>query len=182
MQRPRVRRASARSGFTLMEVSLAIAIVVIALLAMSASTLKSHSLRRQNRERAVAQNAVRMMAESIQSLSERLQREDPEGWAQDLVAALQDGGRIGAEFAVPELNRLAGADAVGRVRVIVDETTRDADLGAEIGMPRDLNGDGDAADADVTADARMLPVVVSAQWRGVSGTSFVRHPFYLVRY
>jgi hypothetical protein len=38
------------------------------------------------------------------------------------------------------------------------------------GMPRDLNLDGDALDADVTGDFGMLPVAVRLRWRAPSGT------------
>jgi hypothetical protein len=37
-------------------------------------------------------------------------------------------------------------------------------------MPRDLNLDGDALDADVTGDFGMLPVAVRLRWRAPSGT------------
>lgn len=171
-----------RAGFSLMEISLAIAVVVIALLAMSASTLRTHSLRRQNRERAVAQNAVRMLAESVQAISDRLMREDPDGWATGMVEALAPGGELGDEFPVVELTRLAGEPAVGTIQTVTDETVSDAELGIEMGMPRDLNGDGDADDGDVSADARMLAVIVTTRWRGVSGENTVQHPFYIVRY
>lgn len=175
-------RASRRAGFTLMEVSLAIAILVVALLAMSASTLRTHSLRRQSRERAVAQNAVRTIEESIQAISNRLLHEDPEEWGAKLVEALQPGGELGDTFPVPELTRLAGAPAVGSIQVVTDETQTDAGLGMEVGMPRDLNGDGDAIDDDVVDTARLLPVILTTRWTGVSGESVVRHPFYVIRY
>lgn len=171
-----------RAGFTLMEVSLAVAVIVIALLAMSASTLRTHSLRRQNRERAVAQNAVRMTAESIQAYSDRLLRADANAWPGEMAAAMADDGEVGTEFAVPELTRIANTPAVGRIQIVTDETVTDEELGVEMGMPRDLNGDGDASDTDVSDDARMYPIVVTTRWTGVSGRNVVRHPFYVIRY
>jgi hypothetical protein len=41
----------------------------------------------------------------------------------------------------------------GSIRIVTDETATDAALGMELGMPRDLNGDGDAADTDVSGHA-----------------------------
>ena len=36
-------------------------------------------------------------------------------------------------------------------------------------MPRDLNMNGNATDADVSADYALLPVTVRMEWRGSSG-------------
>ncbi len=44
----------------------------------------------------------------------------------------------------------------------------DIDL-PELGMPRDLNGDGDIDDADHSGDYRILPVLVRVRWRGTKG-------------
>ena len=67
-------------------------------------------------------------------------------------------------------------------RIVTDETLTDAQLGVDIGMPRDLNGDGDAADADVVGTARLHPVIVSVTWRGPNGTQTLRQPFYVIGY
>ena len=80
-KKPRARRA----GFTMMELSLAVTVLMVALLAMSASTLHTHALRRQNRERALAQNAVRMISEEIQAFSARTLTEHAGQWSEDLV-------------------------------------------------------------------------------------------------
>jgi len=38
-----------------------------------------------------------------------------------------------------------------------------------MGMPRDLDGDGDVEVVDVSGNYRLLPVVVRLRWRGFSG-------------
>ena len=62
---------------------MAMIVLVISLMSLTASTLRSHTLRRQNRERAVVQNAVRSTAERIQSFSFRLIETSPETWAEN---------------------------------------------------------------------------------------------------
>ncbi|MAF65901.1 MAG: hypothetical protein CMJ84_09640 [Planctomycetes bacterium] len=171
-----------RAGFTMMELSLAITVLMVALLAMSASTLHTHSLRRQNRERAVAQNAVRLISEEIQAFSARTLLANPGQWSEDLVAAFEVEGLFGPTFDVTGLGPANGQSAVGSVLVITDEELTDAQLGFELGMPRDLDGDGEADNGDVTEGARILPVVVRLRWKGVSGEVFLNHPFFVIGY
>ena len=56
------------------------------------------------------------------------------------------------------------------------------DLLVAVGMSRDLNGDGDNNDLDVSGDAVLLPFVITAQWRGITGTQTYRHAFYVMGY
>ena len=192
MRYPTTIRSLARSrgrgptgGFTLVEVALAVTILIVALMAMSASTLRMNSLRRQNRERAVAQNMIRIISENIHAISERNLR-DAEGtaqtWSELMVASLSPGGELGDTFNINELNVQEGNASVGTIQVVIDETQTDAAMGFELGMPRDLNGDNDSADNDVTIGARILPVVVTARWNGVTGDVQIRHPFYIIGY
>ena len=160
----------------MMELSLAVTVLMVALLAMSASTLHTHALRRQNRERALAQNAVRMISEEIQAFSARTLTEHAGQWSEDLV------GASGATFDVTGLSTADGQAAVGSVQVVTDEALTDAQLGFELGMPRDLDGDGQADNGDVTTGARILPVIVRTRWKGVSGEVFMAHPFYVIGY
>ena len=170
-----------RSGFTLIEIALAITVLIVALVAMGASTMRMHALRRQNRERTVAHNAVRALSEEIQSVSRR-GLDDPAGWAQHVLAAIRAGGSIGPTFAVEELSPRDGEAFVGSIVGITDETTTDADLGLDVGLPRDLDGDGAAANADVGNVARLLPIVVRVRWKGAHGDQEIAHPFYVVGY
>ena len=171
-----------RSGFTLVEVALAVTILLVALMAMSASTLRMNSLRRQNRERSVAQNMVRVISENIHSVSEAAILDDPTRWSEAIIDALSPGGELGNTFNVTELAPQDGQATVGTIQVVIDETQSDLALGFEMGMPRDLNGDGDANDNDVTANARILPVIVTARWNGVTGDVTITHPFYVIGY
>lgn len=56
------------------------------------------------------------------------------------------------------------------------ESTTDADHG----MPRDLNGDGDATD-DVTATYKLLPVTITLNWSGIMGARTVTYRHLLMK-
>lgn len=177
--------ARSRRGFTLVEVALAVTVMLVAMMAMSASSLQMNSLRRQNRERSIAQNMIRVISENIHAISDQKKIEaqgTAQSWADLMVEALSPGGELGTTFGVLGLNEQDGQATVGTIRVILDESTTDAALGLEMGLPRDLNGDGDATDIDVSANARILPVLVTARWNGVSGDVTIRHPFYIIGY
>jgi hypothetical protein len=165
----------------MIEIALALTVLLVALMAMSASTLRMHSLRRQNRERTVAHNAIRAISEKLQSVS-RHALDNPAGWAQEMLAAVAPGGSLGNTFAVEELSPQEGAAFIGSITVITNETTTDADLGLSFGMPRDLDGDGVVGNANVGNAARILPIVVRTRWRGAQGDQEIVHPFYVVGY
>lgn len=183
------RVRSAKAGFTIVEISIAVTILVVAIMATSASTLRMSSLQRQNRERAVAHNMVRSISENMHAIADAA-RENPGDWSpmstgvwsRDIVNAATDGGEIGDWFEVGGLNAAGLDEQPGLVTVITDETVTDADLGLNLGMPRDLNGDGDATDTNVTNDASLLPIIVRVRWQGGSGIQQVRHPFYVSGY
>jgi hypothetical protein len=164
-----------------LEVTLAMSVLVVAMLAVSATTLRVHALRRQNRERSVAENAVRMIAERIQSVS-RLARNDPAGWAQHMIAAFAPGGQIGNKFDLFELTPVDAASSVGSITFVTNENLTDGALHAQLGMPRDLDGDGAINNPNVGNRARLLPVIVRARWKGVSTDQEVVHPFYVLGY
>lgn len=180
-QRGHGRARSARGGFTLAEMALAMTILMVALMSISAATLRSHSLRRQNRDRVLAQNEIRSFSERMHALS-IAESDDPASWASAIDAAFGEEGTIGTVFDVQGLTPVAPDEGAGFILVVTDETLTDEDVGAELGMPRDLNGDGDALDTDVTDDARLLPVVISVRWTGARGEQRIVHPFYILGY
>lgn len=175
------RRGCARSGFTMLEVSLALTLLVVALVATSASNMRMQALRRSNHDRVMAQNAVQAISERIQAIA-RAGTSAAGGFGTHVTAALAAGGELGSAFDVTGLTPLSGQARVGTIRVITDETATDAGLGCELGLPRDLNGDGDAGDGDVSANAHILPVVVTLRWHGQSGDQRIVHPFYVFGY
>jgi hypothetical protein len=163
------------------ELAIAMSILLIGMVSVVTASSQMNSLRRQSRERVMAQNGVRSMAERIQSRSFQLAQTEPQDWSQLLLAEFGPGSP-GETFDILELNVSPGAASVARVELIADETRGDPGLGVEIGMPRDLNGDEDANDLDVSGDAVLLPCVITARWSGITGVQTYRHGFYLLRY
>ncbi len=179
----RVRRepASGEAGFTVLEMALATVTLMVGIMSISAATLNMHQLSRQNREKAMAHNAVHAIAERINSAS-AVAATVPETWTQTVLGAYGPGGTVGDSFDVLGLTAPLDQPRVGTIEVILDETLTDEELGITIGMPRDLNGDGDALDTDVSADASLLPVIVTARWRNKGVDAFLRHPLYIMGY
>lgn len=62
--KPGGRAGAALRGFTLLELAIAMSILTIGLVSAASATTKMRDLARGNRERAVAQHAVRSSAES----------------------------------------------------------------------------------------------------------------------
>ena len=181
-ENPRSRGHRRRSGFTMIELAIAMSILMIGMVSAAAATMKMHHLRKQNRERIVAQTTTRSIAERIHAQSYRLSS-DPATWSQELVELFNEGGDFGDTFDVDLLNPpSAEQEFPGTIQIVTDETASDGDLRVDLGMPRDLNGDGDANDTNVTTDARLLPVVVRISWRGQSGEQDMVHGFYVMGY
>jgi len=175
------KRRNTSAGFTLIELAIAVSILMIGMVSVLSATSRMHSLRKQNRERSLAQNATRSVAERIHARSYELS-ESPETWAEDLIAEFSDGGAHGHTFDVRVLSALPDREADGLITFVTNETETDQDLGIRIGMPRDLNADGDDNDLDVAGDARIIPVILEVRWRSQSGESSYRHAFYVMGY
>lgn len=161
--------------------ALATVTLMVGIMSISAATLRMHHLSRQNRERTLAHNAVHAVAERINSAS-AVAALAPSSWTTTVLDAYGPGGSVGNTFDVLGLTAADGFQQVGSIVFITDETKTDADLGVIMGMPRDLNGDGDANDTDVTGDARMLAVVITTNWRGETSTVTHNHPLYIMGY
>jgi type II secretory pathway pseudopilin PulG len=172
---PRGAPERRRRGFTIVELLLVVSVLMIAFLALSQSLVASMALTRVNRESALATDALRQTVEVLQGVDEfgsvfALYNSDS---SDDPVPGLAPG----AAFAVAGLEP-ADDDPDGLVGEIVFPAVdgaaglvlrEDLDL-PELGMPRDLNGDGDAVDVLGPADEyRLLPVLVRVRWRGASG-------------
>ena len=171
-------RPKKRGGFSLVEVMIATCVLTIGLLALSSTSVVIHSLDRADEARSSSASAMQRVIERAKALSAR-SVQDPAGWSNVLTAALRPGGSIGDVFDVPGLDPWQGNPNIGSVLIITDETLTDADIGITLGMPRDLNGDGDATDIDVTGDATLLPIVVRTRWGGAGGDRDATQAFYL---
>jgi Tfp pilus assembly protein PilV len=175
---PLQSRSPQRGGFSLVEVMIATCVLTIGLLALSSTSVVIHSLDRADEARSSAASAMQRVIERTKALSAR-SAVDPADWSTVMTMALRPAGTIGDIFDVQGLDPWRANPNVGSVQVIVDETVTDADLGVTLGMPRDLNGDGDASDIDVSGEATLLPVIVRVRWGGAGGDRESTQAFYL---
>jgi prepilin-type N-terminal cleavage/methylation domain-containing protein len=161
-----------RSGFTLVEVLVAVFVLVCALTAFTRSLLGTVKLGRSNREAALATEGARAVIESFYAV------EFGEVFARFNDTAADDPvpGAPGADFNVVGLDAQDG-DFDGHVGRIAFPTVgvgaaielREDVFVPELGMPRDLDGDGAIDGTDHAADYRFLPVEVRVAWRGRTG-------------
>lgn len=157
--------------------ALAIIVLLVGLMALSASAVRVQGLARAARERMTAQNALRAKAEEVRSIS-RAGLSDPLGWGihvTNAIAAL-------STFQVEGLTPVAGQASVGTITLVTDETVTDATLGVELGMPRDLDGDGLVNNNAVSATARLLPVVLEVRWTSQSGDQKAKQGLWILGY
>lgn len=166
----------ARGGFALVEVAVAATILAIAVGGLVGTVIYTMRLARVSEERTTAQQAAVAMGDFFYSVDfaniYASFNDDP---ADDPGGA---GAAPGSGFAVPGLNVQVG-DADGFVgRVIFPTVTevggttqwlREDFEDDDLGMPRDLNADGDIDDLDHSADYSVLPVTVRIQWTGGGG-------------
>lgn len=168
-------RAAARGGFALLELTIALILLTIGLVSMLQAGSRTQALSRENRERALAHNALRSASDRVLARSDAIVRAGDTDWAQGITGFYGPGGTLGNTFEVRGLNEVDEDVPVGSIRLIVDETTTDEALGVDAGMPRDLDGDGDMSSSDVSSFATKLPVVLEVRWRGFRGIRSLRH-------
>jgi len=177
---PTEHRQSYRSrrGMTLLEISIAMPIVLVALGMLVQILAVGTGLRRTNREGRVANAAAQDVLEQVrnQEFSEviRLYNADP------FDDPLGPGTAPGNTFAVsglPALNPDAGVPVgeiilpttnTGTEVVPVWEVREDLQL-ANLSLPRDLNGDVIINAEDRSDDYTIVPALVRVRWRGANG-------------
>lgn len=170
MKRPPMSPAGRRDGVTLVELVVVVSVLVIALGELSRSLLAVSRLEPANRETSVALQAARSTLERVRALPfeelfERLNTDsddDPDG----------PGTASGPNFVVPGLDLRADDPdgCAGRIElpILADELREDFG-DSDLGMPRDLNGDGVVDALDHSSDHDVLPVRIVVEWRGASG-------------
>ncbi len=169
-------RANGRAGHTVLEVLIAFLVLCAGLLgfarAIGSSMTASTASYESTRAREAAREMLELIATSSTSEVFALYNDDPNddpggvGTApgphfevEGLPLSWDDDNAFAGEVLLPVFEK-----APGMLR---------EDFSGGLGMPRDLNGDGDIDDADHSGDYLMLPVTVRVEWRGSSGTSQV---------
>lgn len=161
-------------GFTLLELTLAITLLVIGITAVSRLTIGLTRAANMTRETELATEAARTMLERIQAESfsqafrsfNALGSDDPGG----------PNTAPGASFAVAGL-RAAPGDPNGLPGAVVFPTPaglpgqlREDVTNPKLGMPCDLNGDGVIDSADHSTNYKLLPVLVRVRWQASDGS------------
>lgn len=170
-----------RSGVAILEATVAMAILAIAMLAMTTTSVTVFKMKDSDRIRREATVGLQSLVEDVRSVSHAAVAAD-EGWARSVVDAYAPGGRIGDTFGFGGLQPWAGEASVFAVTVVTDETLTDQELGIELGMPRDLDNDLAVDNTDVSGSARMLPVIVRARWVSRTGNRELQQAFYILGY
>lgn len=160
-----------RAGYALIEMMLASVVLVVAILGTVGSLTSSAMLGESTRETTIAYLAAQEMIEVLQATP-----------CQDVFVnyneeADDDPGGIGAApgpgFAVPGLNPQADDPDGLPGRILMPQAGKDLkedlDDYPELGMPRDLNADGEIDGDKRQKDYILLPVIARVEWIGVSG-------------
>lgn len=164
-RRPAPRRAR---GVTLVELVVAMAVLSVALMGLMSTILSSSTLQQNTREKAVAYNHARRLLEEMRSVDFREVYARYNSTTGDNPAG---GASPGSVFTVAGLIPPHSGNPVGEIIFpesgpgILSETVNNPSMG----MPKDLNRDGDALDTDVSATYKILPVKIVIRWRSVGG-------------
>ncbi len=181
---PGVRRTRITSGLTLIEISISLGILLTILLGFSTALMKSMRASQANRERMLATNAARQMLETMQASEfsnifrnyNSVEGDDLPGAPLHLSAFSVEGldprsgdadGLCG-EIIFPELVTGTGVSQL-----------RENSTNSNLGMPRDLNGDGNIDSLNHSGDYRILPVAIRVDWRGQAGNGQVQFRTFL---
>ncbi len=185
METPTNKKGPGRAeGFSLLEVVVALAVVSVALLGFSKAILDSMVLSQMNRESGLARRAAQQVLADIEAtdFSEVFARYN--AYEGDDLA----GDNLPGAFEVEGLRLLDGdADGLAGEIVFPDDVAWDGSLHlredsqlARLGMPMDLNLDGDVDTEDHADDYQVLPVLVRVEWRGRGGPAKVEFQTVLI--
>ena len=121
-------------GFTFVELTVAISFMIIAFAGFTIVLIQNEKTLEANAQQVTVNNGFRMVCESIRGTN-----------FTDVVTTHQ-----GAQVVLPGLTN--GAITV---TILTDETANDS-LAAELGLPRDLDGDGVASNANVSGSINFI--------------------------
>jgi prepilin-type N-terminal cleavage/methylation domain-containing protein len=170
MQLP-AKRTPAMRGFTLVEVTVALALLATALTLLVSSMLSLTHARQVSQERHQVTTAMSRAVETLQALGPTgaLVAYAPAPGGEPFPAA---GSGSGAPFFVPTVQGDDGQPLSIEIEFELDETTNDP----AIGLPRDLDADGSISNGNVgelgpdgEILASILPLRLRADWRSFDG-------------
>lgn len=156
------------AGLTLIEVMVAVAVFVVAVLGLLSMIVTGTTEDLNNRNKVIAMNAARSKVETMmQSTFSEIFARYNANLGDDPMTELSPGDT----FDVTGLQRVTANVPVGSVifPVAPGGALSEAVIDTAMEMPRDLNNDGDSADANVSATYTLLPVRVRIRWLGPTG-------------
>jgi type II secretory pathway pseudopilin PulG len=172
-----------RRGMTLLEIIIGLGVAVVAILGIMSALVSASRMDEATSEQVRALNACRTTIEMMKQVP------FAEIWRRYNSNAADDPGGAGtgpgANFAVTGLRAQTGdADGMpGQVQFPelagnLSETV----IEARLGMPaaKDLNGDGDVIDANVSTTYMILPVRVMVDWQGSRGQNHMEMTTFIV--
>lgn len=178
---------ASETGFTLLELMIAVVVIVVAFFGLLLSLHYGNVLNETARQLQAAHDGARQALEAVRAYEfEYIYRafnadtsDDPNGPGTaeaalfPLNTATNDG--IGNNFAVPDLVPLpSDPDGVVGAIIFPEATVGGVTVLSEQGQDPflgilDLNGNGSTNDQDVSDDYVLLPVTVMVQWQGLFG-------------
>lgn len=151
-----------RSGFTLVELMIVMAILVVAILGFVFGLGVSIQEVSASKQSYMALNAARSKIEELKGEKFRYLYTDfgPGSAGQTFAVTYEEEGKT---FVLEP----QGGGNGGTITFYTDETSIPASFEWE--TTYDLNGDGDSADADVSSNYKILPVMISIAWEDSYG-------------
>lgn len=154
-------------GFTMLEIMIALFVGAVAIMALLSAMSSIMRLTDSNHQRITAVNIARQRLSELQNSSFQTiySTYGPSSSFNKSTFTDLDGGTC--QYIFP-------SNSAGQL----DETVVDADLG----MPQDLNGNGTAADTNVSTTYKVLPVRVLITWNTIDGPKEIKLNTMLVSY
>jgi prepilin-type N-terminal cleavage/methylation domain-containing protein len=167
-QSPRLRTGTGEAGFTLIEIIMGTTVLAIGICGLAVTLVYSMSLAETNRESSEARIAAKEILERVRAVPvERIfstfnaTTEDDPGGAPGSTFQLTRSSADGATAAYTGLVEFPTGDDPGVLREDLADT--------QLGMPRDLNGDGVIDAGNHATDYQLLPLRIKVVWRGKNG-------------
>jgi type II secretory pathway pseudopilin PulG len=188
-------RGRREAGLSLVELMIAIVVIAIALIALISLIVSSSQVQQETREKTLAYNAARLKIEEMRNstFDEIFRKYNTQNDTLAASGTITDSGAPGPSnarepgpaFDVSGLKAASGDAYPGKIYfpqnysgttpsnpLVEDMTTPpsdETDLESRLGLPKDLNRDGDTSDTDVsgTGAHKILPVVIRVRWEGV---------------
>lgn len=153
---------------------MASAVLTIAAGGLMSSIVASMALNRVNNETSLAQTYARRAIERMQGVEfadifrtfNANPADDPGGAG---TAAGANFEAFGLEPLATDVDGRPGEISFPTLTVAGVQQLRENVVDPALGMPRDLNGNGNTDALNHAADYRVLPVRVRVQWRGAAG-------------